>query len=179
MARKRREASSSMDSALLPIMNIMLLMIPALLLAMEVARLAAIAVVPPRVGPGVESDTTTPPEAPLRVFVAEDGFVVAVGEAPGERIPLANPTAAPGQPEGYDFAALEARARRIKDVHPTGHLQLDAEGSIPLQTLVATMDSLRGSDCRLSELRADEAPGPECLYTDVTVAPGTRIAAAL
>jgi hypothetical protein len=176
MARRRREKSDgTQDHALLPIMNIMLLLVPALLLAMEVARMAAIAVVPPRVGPGAVGEDPTTPDAPLRVFVAEDGFVVAVGEADGERIPLTQPVTTPGELDGYDFAALEARARRVKDVHPTGALHVDAEGSIPLQTLVATLDALRGSECRASAIGPGETPGPECLYLDVTIAPGTRI----
>ncbi len=179
MARRRRDKSEgTQEHSLLPIMNIMLLLVPALLLAMEVARMAAIAVVPPRVGPGVTGDDPTPLDAPLRVFVAEDGFVVAVGEAPGERIPLAQPVTTPGELAGYDFAALEARARRVRDVHPTGGLHVDAEGSIPLQTLVATLDALRGSECQPSAIGPGEAPGPECLYLDVTIAPGTRISVA-
>jgi len=176
MARGRREkASGTQEHSLLPIMNIMLLLVPALLLAMEVARMAAINVVPPRVGPAV-AGPTTPPDVPLRVFVAEDGFVVAVGEGPSERIGLAQPSSTAGDPASYDFAALEERARRIKGVYPEGRLQVDAENSIPLSTLVATLDALRGSECRPGRLEPGEAPGPECLYLDATIAPGTRIA---
>jgi biopolymer transport protein ExbD len=179
MFRRRRKdpVEKAGETQLLPVMNIMLLMIPALLLAMEVARLSAIAVVPPRVGPAEKGEPPTTPDMPLRVFVAEDGFMLAVGEAPAELIPLADATAPAGQPASYDFAALEARARTIKGAHPTGGLHLDAEGSIPLQTVVATLDALRGSSCRLARLAPGEAPGPECVYTDVTVAPGTRLSA--
>ena len=179
MFRRRRDPSAekASETQLLPVMNIMLLLIPALLLAMEVARMSAIAVVPPRVGPAESGEPPGKPEVPLRVFVAEDGFVLAVGEAPAERIPLADATAPAGQPESYDFAALEARARTIKGAHPSGGLQIDAEGSIPLQTLVATLDALRGSSCKLGRLGAGETPGPECVYTDVIVAPGTRLSA--
>ena len=177
MARRRREkASGSQDHALLPIMNIMLLLVPALLLAMEVARMAAIAVVPPRVGPATTGTPPQAPDMPMRVFVAEDGFVVAVGEGPSERIGLAQPSAVAGDPTSYDFAALESRARRIKTVHPEGGLQVDAESSIPLSTLVATLDALRVSECRPGRLGPGESPGPECLYLDPTIAPGTRVA---
>lgn len=173
--RRAKPSETTEETQLLPVMNIMLLMIPALLLAMEVARMSAIAVTPPRFAPAETGAPPSKPEAPLRVFVAEDGFVLAVGEGPSERIPLADATAAAGQPGGYDFATLETRARRIKDAHPSGMLQVDAEGSIPLQTIVATLDALRGTDCRLGGLGAGEVPGPECVYTEVIVAPGTRL----
>jgi biopolymer transport protein ExbD len=176
MARRRREkASGTQEHSLLPIMNIMLLLVPALLLAMEVARMAAIDVVPPRVGPAT-TGIAPPPDMPLRVFVAEDGFVVAIGEGPSERIGLARQGTVAGDPTSYDFAALEERARRVKGVYPDGRLQVDAEGSIPLATLVATLDALRGTECRPGRLGPDETPGPECLYLDVTIAPGTRMA---
>jgi biopolymer transport protein ExbD len=176
MARRRRDkASGTQDHSLLPIMNIMLLLVPALLLAMEVARMGAIYVAPPRVGPGI-AGTPPPPDMPMRVFVAEDGFLVAIGDGPSERIGLAKQGTAAGDPTSYDFAALEQRARRVKGVHPEGRLQLDAEGSIPLATMVATLDALRGSDCQPGRLAPGEAPGPECLYLDATIAPGTRIA---
>ena len=45
MAKTRDEGST--ETQLLPVMNIMLLLIPALLLAMEVARMGAIEVRPP------------------------------------------------------------------------------------------------------------------------------------
>jgi len=50
MAKKYRKKNEIVveDANVLPVMNIMFLMIPALLLAMEVASLAAIGVSPPK-----------------------------------------------------------------------------------------------------------------------------------
>jgi hypothetical protein len=139
-------------------MNVMLLMIPALLLAMEVAPMSAIFVSPPRFDalPGTSPPTREP--LLLRVGILEDGFRVEthgskVGEGDGPSIPLADP--AREGAERYDYAALQGLAQQLKAMYPEeSTVTLAAEGSIPLQTVVATLDALRGPACAVREPRA-------------------------
>jgi hypothetical protein len=76
---------------LLPVMNIMFLLIPALLLAMEFASMASINVSPPRFTTDKTEDTKPddPPKVKplnLKVFVMEDGYrVSADGQQEGRR----------------------------------------------------------------------------------------------
>lgn len=170
MARRRDQDEGSGDTSLLPVMNIMLLMIPALLLAMEVARMGAIPVSPPRFADGGTRPLhgqQTPLE--LRVFIAEDGFELgSTNAAMPERIALSTGSQ-------HDYAALEAAARRLHDLgayHPT--VRIDAEGSIPLSTLVSTMDALRGHGCHLAGVTSGEDVPPECLFWSVMLDPGVR-----
>jgi hypothetical protein len=60
---------------------------------------------------------------------------------------------------------------RAADYDPVVHV--DAEGTIPMSTLVATLDALRGSRCHLGRLGAGEEPPSECLFWSVIVEPGS------
>jgi biopolymer transport protein ExbD len=174
MAKAKTEEEET-EANLLPVMNIMLLLIPALLLAMEVARMGAIAVAPPTFTKGGAEDTAPPPKTQqLRVFVAEDGFVLTTTDAAGEpkRIALTDDRKDLLDPSRYDYAALEAEAVRLRALQFEPLVRVDAEGSIPMSALVATLDALRGSECRLGQVAAGENPPDECLFWNVVVDPG-------
>jgi biopolymer transport protein ExbD len=123
MPRKQFE-EEEVQANLLPVMNIMFLLIPALLLAMEFASMASINVSPPR----FTRDTTDPkPVDPskkplnLKVFVLEDGFRVSAdgqqeGVEAGKAQDSSAPTIALAKPwtplniyHRYDYVALEAK----------------------------------------------------------------------
>ncbi len=174
MAKKTTDEPET-EANLLPIMNIMLLLIPALLLAMEVARMGAISISPPMHAKGGE--TEKPPRKPaqqLRVFVAEDGFVLSGTDNAGEplRIALTDDRKDLLDPSRYDYAALEQHAVRLRAAQYEPIVRVDAEGSIPMSALVATLDALRGTGCRMAGLAAGEQPPPECLFWSVVMEPG-------
>lgn len=167
------------EANVLPIMNIMFLLIPALLLAMEVASMAAVAISPPNF-----CDCEASPEQPieqeplkLSVMILADGFRVTsaaqqlgaeVGRAQDSSaptIPLAKPQAPLADYDRYDYAALEQLARDLKRKYPHETVvRVSAENDIPAQVLIGTLDALRGSDCRLRQVKADEATPSECLF---------------
>jgi biopolymer transport protein ExbD len=178
MAKAKTEDEET-EANLLPVMNIMLLLIPALLLAMEVARMGAITVAPPKLTQGGAEDTAPPPKTQrLRVFVAEDGFVLTTTDKAGEpkRIALTDDRKDLLDPSRYDYAALETEAARLRGPASTiafdPIVHVDAEGSVPMSALVATLDALRGSECRLGQVGAGENPPDECLFWNVIVDPG-------
>jgi biopolymer transport protein ExbD len=150
-------------------MNVMFLLIPALLLAMETASMAAISVTPPKACNCERSDT--PPESPklkFEVRVASDGFWLNTNDEPVGG--LGRPTVLRESDAEYDYAALEAKARALKAQYPAEpKVYLTAEGDIPLQVLVGAMDALRGSDCKLSGVADGEQPPAECLYWNPVV----------
>ena len=96
MPRVRNNEEIEVEEAnVLPVMNIMFLLIPALLLAMEVASMAAIAVSPPKfaAAPAEKKEEEKPEEKPLKfkVFILDDGSrVIVAGPAIFE--PAALPT---------------------------------------------------------------------------------------
>jgi biopolymer transport protein ExbD len=174
----RRHDDDEQETNLLPVMNIMLLIIPALLLAMEIARMGAIEVQPPRIAEGGREGVPPVAQRPeLRVFIGEDGYELApsFGSAAVHRIELADASRGLGDPERYDLLGLAAEATRLKalDVYDP-QVRLDAEGSVPLQTVVATLDALRGADCQLGGVRRGEAVPDSCLFYSVVVEPGSR-----
>jgi biopolymer transport protein ExbD len=167
MARVRKEEEIEVEEAnVLPVMNIMFLLIPALLLAMEVASLAAVAVSPPKfaAAPSDKKEEEKKEEKPLKfkVFILEDGFRVSTAaqqegaeagkeqDSTGPSIPLAKPSAPLDDYDRYDYAALEAKAKELKEKakHETV-VTISAENNIPMQVLINTMDSVRGSECKL------------------------------
>jgi biopolymer transport protein ExbD len=179
MLHKKRDDEEATEPNVLPVMNVMFLMIPALLLAMEVAKLAAVTVSSPH--SAVAASRDKPPEKPpeerldLKVFISEEGFRISTANqaAAVPDIPLAKPGAPMDDFERYDYVALEAKAKEIKQrfKHET-IVTLSAENHVSMQVLTSAMDAVRGSDCKLSSLEAD-APMPEaCLFFQPIVQAG-------
>jgi biopolymer transport protein ExbD len=172
------------DANVLPVMNIMFLMIPALLLAMEVASLAAIGVSPPKfaAAPSEKKEEEKKEEKPLnlKIFIMEDGFRVSTasqqeGAEAGKAqdsskptIPLAKPGAPMDDYERYNYDALQEEAKKLKEGHKSETVvTLSAENSIPMQVLIKTMDAARGRACRLVpflESTDENAEPPEDCY---------------
>lgn len=185
--RKKRQEEAEVEANLIPIMNIMFLLIPALLLAMEVARFAAINVSPPKFAAQADDKKEKKDEKPLnlKVFIMEDGYrVSASGQQAGAEagksadssrptIPLAKPGSALDDYDRYDYAQLEAKANEYKRLFPHETVvTISAENSIPLQVLTSTMDALRGSECRLLKAMQGEEVPPECLFWQPIVEAG-------
>lgn len=158
--KKSEDANTEITADLLPVLNIMFLLIPALLLAMEFASMASISVAPPRTCADCSTERTTVREPfKLAVQIRADGFKTTVnGEPVGEDIPL--------REGGHDYAALTATAKQLKVAHPDDvEVTISAESEVRLQTLVHTMDALRGEDCSLgNSQRLGEAPPASCLF---------------
>ncbi|MEM9460374.1 MAG: biopolymer transporter ExbD [Myxococcota bacterium] len=189
MARKKKQMDEGeVEANLIPVMNVMFLLIPALLLAMEVARFAAVNVTPPKFAAQADQkkekeDKDKPLN--LKVFIMEDGYrVSASGQQEGAdagkaadsnkpTIPLAKPGSPLDDFERYDYAALEAKAAEYKSLfsHET-LVTISAENSIPMQALINTMDALRGSECKLLLWKQGEEPPPECYFYHAVVEAG-------
>lgn len=172
----KRIEDEETEANLLPVMNIMLLLIPALLLAMEVARMGAIQVVPPTHAPNAVAQSTPPPRTQqLRVFIAEDGFFLSTTDSAGDpkQIALTDDRKDILDPSRYDYAALEAHASLMHAAEFEPVVRVDAEGTVPMSALVATLDALRGSECRLAGVGAGEELPQGCLFPHVIVEAGT------
>jgi hypothetical protein len=154
---RRSKDAATQSADMLPVMNIMFLLIPALLLSMEVASMASIAVSPPNFTVSPTTEKTDPPEKPtsLRIRVYEDGFGIelkggrdsgtaaaSATASSGPSIPLASPGAALDDPARWDYAALTARVGELRPLLEEGaNLEISAEPQIVMQVLVSTIDA--------------------------------------
>ena len=192
MARRKKKntAEGEVEANLIPVMNVMFLLIPALLLAMEVARFAAINVSPPKFAAQSEQkeEDKKKDEKPLnlKVFIMSDGYrVSASGQQAGAEggksadsnspsIPLAKPGSDLSDFERYDYAALEAKAQEYKRLFPHETVvTISAENDIPLQSIINTMDALRGRECLLmNAVSGNEEVPAECLFWSPIVEAG-------
>jgi biopolymer transport protein ExbD len=186
--RKKKMEEGEVEANLIPIMNIMFLLIPALLLAMEVARFAAINVSPPKfAAQSEEKDQKKKEEKPLnlKVFIMEDGYrVSASGQQDGAEagksadsnrptIPLAKAGAPLDDFDRYDYAKLEAKASEYHRLFPHETVvTISAENSIPLQAVTNTMDALRGSNCKLLKAMQGEEVPDDCMFYQPIVEAG-------
>jgi biopolymer transport protein ExbD len=190
MPKRKRDPSEEEvpEANLIPVMNVMLLMIPALLLSMEVARLSGIMVSPPKFAATANEKQENKDQKPLnlKVFIMFDGYrVSASGQQEGAEagksadssrptIPLAKPGTDLLDYDRYDYAALEAESKRFKSLFPHETVvTISAENDIPMQSLVRTMDSLRGTDCKLLDAmsKGEDVP-PECLFWQTIIEAG-------
>lgn len=173
--RKPKEEGREVEANLIPVLSCLFLLIPALLLAMEIAPFTAVRVAPPHfcVQPGAPQHGDPPLR--LEVHVREDGFVTRHQGARAQ--PDLDASAAVDIPMGedglHDFDALELHARALKEKFPGEQLvTLSAEGSVEYGTLVRSMDALRGRDCSLRGLYYGEPPSADCYFWEVVVQSG-------
>jgi biopolymer transport protein ExbD len=160
-----RQKAAVLEPDLIPVLSCMFLLIPALLLAMEIASLAAITVSPPKFVSTPGADPGKDEHLEFSVMVRGDGFVANVGR-------VGSPNQAETEIEvvgsDHDYAALERLALELKQRHRAEtRVNITAEGDIPFQTIVRTMDALRGHECSLADASM-HAPD-ECLFWDVVV----------
>ncbi len=192
MARRRKKNvdEGEVEANLIPVMNVMFLLIPALLLAMEVARFAAINVSPPKFAAKSDQkeEDKKKDEKPLnlKVFVMSDGYrVSASGQQAGAEggksadsnkptIPLAKPGSDLLDFDRYDYAALEVKAQEYKRLFPHETVvTISAENDIPLQAIIGTMDALRGQECQLlNAVSAGEEVPETCMFWSPIVEAG-------
>lgn len=201
MARLRKSEELAVEEAnVLPVMNIMFLLIPALLLAMEVASMAAIAVSPPKFSAAPsekkEEKKEEKKQLKLKVFIMEDGFrVSSADQQEGAEAGKETDSSAPTIPlmsdkngckaaemvlfdnaprNGcYDFATLEAQAKKLKEgFSHESIVTLSAENAIPMQVLIHTMDAMRGTDCKLNVKTPDGKVPAECYFYQPIVEAG-------
>ncbi len=188
MAKKKYE-EEEIVADLLPVLNIMFLLIPALLLAMEFASMASINVSPPKFSntPSEPKPLEEKKEKPLnlKVFVMEDGYrVSADGQQEGAEagkatdskaptIPLAKAGAPLNDWDRYDYAALEASAQKYKSLFPNETIvTLSAESKVPMQALIFTMDALAGRTCKLGKAMKGEKVPDDCYFWQPVVEGG-------
>lgn len=181
MPRKKYQ-EEEIEANLLPVMNVMFLLIPALLMAMEFASMASINVSPPKFAAAAqqkEEEQEKKDDKPLnlKVFVMEDGFRVSAdgqqegaeaGKSQDSKAPtigLAKPGAPLNDYERYDYAALEAKAKHYKSLFPNEVVvTVSAEANIPMQTIVMTMDALAGRTCKIGKALKGEKVPDDCLF---------------
>ncbi len=163
---KRRSGAleTVIEADLLPVLNIMFLLIPALLLAMEFASMASIDVSPPRMCASCGRSDAVTERFELTVEIRSDGFQARVnGSDSGEPIPLRG--------GAHDFAALAVAAKEMKAAHPDKvDVTVRAESAVHMQTLVSTLDTLRGEKCTLAGMRNGEEAPTSCLFWQAVVA---------
>jgi biopolymer transport protein ExbD len=169
---KKPHQEGEVEANLLPVMNVMFLLIPALLLAMEVAPFTMVPVQAPNWSSLTSNPSPTTPQEPLRlrVIVREDGFTARYGSSPESERKIDIPLGADGK---HDFGALEGRAAELKALFPEDAVvNLTAENNIEYGTLVHSMDALRGSKCSLEGAFMGETVPAECYFWNVVVESG-------
>ena len=170
--KPKHDPGEEAEANLLPVMNVMFLLIPALLLAMEIAPFASVPVQAPRFSTLTNEPSQDPPKEllRLRVVVREDGFSARYGSSPESEREIDIPLGTDGK---HDFAALEGRAAELKALFPDDPVvNLTAENGIEYGTLVQSMDALRGSECSLAGALVGETVPPECYFWSVVVESG-------
>ena len=166
MARspRKKPQEAQTEASLIPIMSCMFLLIPALLLAMEVARHAEIPVSVPHFTHAGTTTSTDEPEPKFTVRISADGFATAEGSARAE---IDIPTAGDGE---HDFDALQSKALLHHAAAPDRFtVHLSAENDVPFETVIRTMDALRGPDCSLQAVRRGENAPKACAFWNVVI----------
>lgn len=160
MAKKRKEELVDTDLNLTPAMNLILILIPLLLAAMETMKLAVINVATPQIGPSSE---VTPPdqapdEKPLKLTIAltdrglhlyardqvienkDDPLGPTIPKKDGEEVVDGKPV--PGKV--YDNEKLTQMLSDIKDENPTEeNIIISAESHIKYRYIIQIMDASR------------------------------------
>jgi len=161
MAKKRRPTEEvDTDLNLTPAMNLILILIPLLLTAMEQMKLAVINVATPQIGPASEvpPPDQAPDEKPLKLTIAltdcgmhlyardqvienkDDPLGPTIPKKDGEEIIDGKPV--PGKV--YDYDKLTQMLADIKDENPVEeNIIINAESHIKYRYIIQVMDASR------------------------------------
>lgn len=140
---------------LIPIMNLIIILIPALLLSAAFVQFAVINVSAPQIGSNSNEKPPEDDKPPLNLTVAvtDKGFTVAgTGAVLGgqEGTEEAGPTVPKGPGGEYDYEALTAKLAEIKDAFPDEtKVILNAEPDIKYEIIINVMDASRETEGRL------------------------------
>jgi biopolymer transport protein TolR len=163
-----RELEGSSEINLVPYLDILMNLIMFMLLS--ITGLSAFGILnvnaPNYGGPAAQVEEGDKPKLLLSVLISKQGFyVAATGGVLGQQQAAANPDEAPPsipkKGDGtYDYNALTESMVNVKREFPAeSKVIIGAEGDIPYEVLVQTMDAIR------------ETPGKDrkLLFTDVTL----------
>jgi len=156
---------------IVPYLDILMNLIIFMLLSMTgLALFGILNVNAPNYGASVTAPDTSAPKLLLSVLISEQGFFVAgtgavLGQQTDGQAPSSSTEGVPTIPRksdgSLDFGALNAKMIEIKAAFPNeSKVIIGAEGNIPYESLIQTMDAIRetfGKDRRL-------------LFSDVTLA---------
>jgi len=163
MAKRRRGARSATAAEhrlnLIPILNLVLMLIPAILITTAFVQMAAINVSAPQLPSTTAEPEPQPPEERLRltIVLTAQGVAVIGARAAGE-----GPAEIPRRPDGaYDWVRLTSQLEEVKDAHPEElRIFIRADPEIPYAHVVDAMDAAR------------ETADHRELFPDVVLSPG-------
>jgi biopolymer transport protein ExbD len=142
-------------------MNVMFLLIPALLLAMETASMAAIPVEAPRFGPSPGTNQAISETTRVSVMLRAEDVVLSVNDV--VEAEFTDLERAEDKGATRDLKALSSAVAEIHGLHPTvASVSISAEQDVEYADVIAVMDTLRGEDCEWNDVRS--TPGPGCMF---------------
>ena len=150
-ARGHRQEDKVPPLNVTPVMNLIIILIPALLMSAEFVQLAVINVSAPQIGSGPppedKEDEEEKPKLNLSLTITAQGFTVAGSGAvlPSEGGDAGGPTV-PKKGEEFDYEALTKKLVAIKDKFPDEtQVTVQGEDAIEYKVLIKVMDASRQS----------------------------------
>lgn len=156
MARKpserRHGEEADNELNLIPIMNLVLMLIPAILITAAFVEITVINVSAPQIGGGAPQEPQEKPDKPplnLTIVLTDQGFTIAgsggvLGQEQADPNAQKGPTIPKTGDGTYDWAGLTKKLVEIKDAFPEEtKVIINAEPDIKYEFLVGTMDAAR------------------------------------
>lgn len=151
MAVKKKRVAEAEEVNLVPIMNLVTILIPFLLMAIQFVSLAVIDSTLPAIGPP-STEQLDDEDKPLNlsVIISDEGYTVAGaeavlkgdGDAEGPTIPCTE--AGCPSADSYDTEELRRMLNLVKDEYPNDeNVILVPEARVQYEVLVVTMDASR------------------------------------
>jgi biopolymer transport protein TolR len=172
MRRRIREEEHTGELNIVPYLDVVVNLVMFMLLSMTgLIALGVLNVSAPKLGGEAAAAGENQPKLLLTVAVAKQGFYVAgaggvLGQEPASPSATRPPTI-PLRPDGkYDFAALTAQMKKIKDQFPNETaVILSADPEILYDDLVQTMDACRETTVTRPDGSTERRP----LFFDVSL----------
>lgn len=151
-SERRHSNEADTDLNLIPIMNLVLMLIPAILITAAFVTITVVNVSAPQIGGGAPPENPETPEKPplnLTIVLTDQGFTIAgsggvLGQEQADPDAQKGPTIPKTANGDYDWPALTKKLVEIKDAFPEEtRVIINAEPDIVFESLVGTMDAAR------------------------------------